>query len=119
MTKRNVGGLLFTVFLAVCIAYMLYSYLLTDHYLNNPAFISRELSGTISDYSNNKGIVKIRIGQTEHVFFPDPIQNRPEYTQKFQSVVKLGDSIYKFANSDSITIVKSNGEEYSWHLPLK
>jgi hypothetical protein len=89
-----------------------------DHYTSKTQrqFIKNGLSGTIDGVESSHNDLRIHLSNsaTKYWIVADPIAELGGHFDKLY--VLEGDSIFKRAGSDTITIIRNNSEKLRWHL---
>jgi hypothetical protein len=83
--------------------------------VNDESIIRRELSGIIKKIGQRRGLTSFTLTYEYTVRSHPNINFKPI---SFSNFARVGDSLYKYPNSDSIYIIRE-GRKYGWHIPLK
>jgi hypothetical protein len=96
---------------------VLYTCLLGSCNTDRSWIIKLEIKGRLSQIENNRGVVKFMLqgDRTNYSIMP---YARTESPRELIEFVKVGDSVFKRMDSDSIYIVKDS-QVIGWYIPAK
>ena len=112
-TWLQVLGLLFLVFLCLLSQFQEYYY---PHDPFSAGLYRNAIAGRIKILSSEK-IIKVRLSTSDSLYYFTPYSMGPEY-RNFSSIVRTGDSLWKFPNSNVLYSLGRNGYVYKWTFSL-